>query len=116
MKLTKDEQRAVAFVAAMVVLGMAGRWVRRPEAIFTDLATVDAESLAVASAQVGAEEKRRKKPLAAGEKIQVNAAGAAELDRLPGVGPALAERIVAYRDSAGFFGAPEELRRVRGFG
>ena len=116
MKLTKDEQQAVAFVAAVIVLGMGARWVRRPEAIFTDLAAVDAESLAIASAQVGAAEKRRRQPLADGERIAVNAVDANELDRLPGVGPSLARRIVAYRDSAGFFRSAEDLRAVRGFG
>jgi len=39
-----------------------------------------------------------------------------ELDALPGVGPALAARIVANRDSLGPFGSLEGLQRVRGIG
>lgn len=43
-------------------------------------------------------------------------ASAAELDRLPGIGPALANRIVADRQSHGPFGSMAGLRRVRGLG
>ena len=48
--------------------------------------------------------------------IDVDRAGAAELLRLPGIGPSLAARIVADRDSGGPFGGPEGLLRVRGIG
>ena len=46
--------------------------------------------------------------------IDVNRASAVELRRLPGVGPRLAERIVAARETGGPFAAFEDLRRVRG--
>ncbi|HEX7089342.1 MAG TPA: helix-hairpin-helix domain-containing protein [Longimicrobiales bacterium] len=48
--------------------------------------------------------------------LDVNRATAAELERLPGIGPTLAARIVAYRDSAGDFGSADELLRIRGIG
>jgi competence protein ComEA len=48
--------------------------------------------------------------------IDLNRADAAELETLPGIGPALAARIVAYRDSAGRFAKPEQLDSVRGVG
>lgn len=49
--------------------------------------------------------------------IDVDRADSARLLVLPGVGPALAGRIVAQRDSFGPFGGPTELaRRVRGIG
>jgi competence protein ComEA len=50
------------------------------------------------------------------ERIDVNSATAAELERLPRVGPALAQRIVDYRQRQGPFQAPEDLRHVRGIG
>jgi competence protein ComEA len=53
---------------------------------------------------------------AAGALVDVNRATAAELERLPGIGPALAQRIAAYRDSAGPFATVEQLERVRGIG
>ena len=49
--------------------------------------------------------------------IDVDRAGAAELEALPGVGPALAARIVAERRRGGPFGGLEALdARVRGIG
>lgn len=48
------------------------------------------------------------------EKIDVNRATVAELERLPGVGPALAQRIVAYREEHGPFRSIEELAEVPG--
>jgi competence protein ComEA len=48
--------------------------------------------------------------------IDLDAATEAEIERLPRIGPALAHRIVANRDSAGPFGGLEGLRRVRGVG
>lgn len=48
--------------------------------------------------------------------IDVDRASAAELQRLPGIGPALAGRIVAERGVGGPFGGPEGLLRVRGIG
>lgn len=53
---------------------------------------------------------------AAGGKININTADAAELDKLPGVGPALAARILQYRTEHGPFAGPEDLREVAGIG
>jgi competence protein ComEA len=49
-------------------------------------------------------------------RIDVNRAHAAELEVLPGVGPRLAERIVADRAAHGPFPAVEDLARVPGIG
>lgn len=48
--------------------------------------------------------------------LDLNAATAAELDSLPGIGPALAARIVGYRDQHGRFAEPEDLKKVSGIG
>jgi competence protein ComEA len=47
--------------------------------------------------------------------LDVNAADEAELQRLPGVGPTLARRIVEARGN-GPFKSPDDLRRVKGIG
>lgn len=47
--------------------------------------------------------------------MDLNRATAAELERLPGVGPQLAARIVEAR-AAGPFHSPDDLRRVQGLG
>jgi len=46
--------------------------------------------------------------------VDLNAAGAAELAQLPGVGETLAERIVAYREQNGPFASVDELADVSG--
>lgn len=48
--------------------------------------------------------------------ININTADAAELDKLPGIGPALAERIIQYRMEHGLFLQPEDLKKVSGIG
>ncbi|MDP8957691.1 MAG: helix-hairpin-helix domain-containing protein, partial [Actinomycetota bacterium] len=48
--------------------------------------------------------------------IQLNEASAAELETLPGVGPVLAERIVAQREEHGPFASVEDLLDVPGIG
>ncbi|MCM8747098.1 ComEA family DNA-binding protein [Thermomicrobium sp. CFH 73360] len=53
-------------------------------------------------------------PVPQDETIDVNRATVAELERLPGVGPALAQRIVAYREEHGPFRSIEELAEVPG--
>ncbi len=49
-------------------------------------------------------------------RVDVNAATAQELEQLPRVGPALAKRIVEWRDRHGPFHSADDLRHVRGIG
>jgi competence protein ComEA len=53
---------------------------------------------------------------APGRPLNLNTATEAELDGLPGVGPVLAGRIVAWRAEHGPFTAVEELLEVSGIG
>ena len=46
--------------------------------------------------------------------ININTASHQELEKLPGIGRGLAERIVAHRDEYGRFRRPEHLMMVRG--
>lgn len=48
--------------------------------------------------------------------LDVNQATQEGLERLPGVGTVLAERIIAYREANGPFHHLEELMQVRGIG
>jgi competence protein ComEA len=48
--------------------------------------------------------------------VHVNTAGVSELEELPGVGPVLAERIVAHRKEHGPFSTVEDLLDVPGIG
>jgi competence protein ComEA len=53
---------------------------------------------------------------AAGSKVNINTASAQELDTLPGIGPAMSERIINYRTEKGSFTKTEELKDVPGIG
>ena len=46
--------------------------------------------------------------------LHLNTATVAQLERLPGIGPALAKRIVEFRDKKGGFKRIEELLAVPG--
>ena len=54
--------------------------------------------------------------VAAVEMVHVNRATVEQLQALPGVGPALSERIVAYREEHGSFKTAEQLTAVKGVG
>jgi len=49
-------------------------------------------------------------------KININNAGSSELAGLKGIGPAMALRIVEYRDANGPFASIEEIEKVKGIG
>ncbi len=55
-------------------------------------------------------------PSSPGARVDVNRASAEELQTLPGIGPALAERILQSRARDGPFRTPEDLLRIQGIG
>ncbi|HEU4752446.1 MAG TPA: helix-hairpin-helix domain-containing protein [Armatimonadota bacterium] len=53
---------------------------------------------------------------ATGTAVNLNTATREELDGLPGIGPATADKIIAYRQEHGGFLQPEDLMNVKGIG
>ena len=59
---------------------------------------------------------RHARPLAPGERVDLDVASLKEIERLPRVGPGLAKKIVADRAARGAFGSLNGLDRVPGIG
>jgi len=60
--------------------------------------------------------KTERKAVALTEIININTANVSELTRLPGIGPAIAARIVDHRYEFGLFAEKEDIMKVRGIG
>lgn len=55
-------------------------------------------------------------PVTAGDRINLNTATVEQLQALPGIGPATAAAIEAYRNEHGAFKSVDELTNVKGIG
>jgi competence ComEA-like helix-hairpin-helix protein len=124
--LTPQERQALVVIAVLIAGGAAARhWATRAEAgEWLAYSTEAADSMgpgagSALQARVVAEltlEQIRREPLGPDERIDPNRAPAEQLDRLPRVGPALAERIIAERQTGGPFTSVADLDRVSGIG
>jgi competence protein ComEA len=88
-------------------------WMRLMAGVCT-LALVMNASIGAGGARVSAQEGT--KATAPAATVNLNTATAAELDRLPGLGPALVARILDYRQKNGGFKKIEDLMNVQGIG
>jgi DNA uptake protein ComE-like DNA-binding protein len=143
---TPGEKKALLFLSFVAVLGAGARLVSAnqvPVPTPAERAALDAQIRVVDSVRRGARGERRGTRRKAKDRavradtgprpwlpgtphspaapqpspLDVDLASTAQLESLPGIGPSLARRIVASRDSAGPFGSLEELQlRVRGVG
>jgi len=113
---TRDERRALIFLAVVTAAGGVIR-VTRGSGPATAVAAVapdlPGEDL-VAQAALSRQAEAAQRPLAPGERVDVDRATAVELERLPRVGKRLAQRIVADRQASGPFGSLAGLGRVTG--
>lgn len=104
MKLNRTEWAAIALTVVFLIAAAA---VTLAGSRSTGVAETALSPASGISAQTAETES---------EKININTAAAAELEALPGIGPALAARIVDYRAAHGPFQMPEELMNVSGIG
>ena len=80
------------------------------------LLTTSAASIAAPAQQTGTQKPTTPVATVVAAPINVNTATSAELEKLPGVGPAMALRIVEYRQKNNGFKKLEDLMQVKGIG
>ena len=114
--MSSTERRALVLLLALALVGQAVRWLvlrpGEPPGQVELLAALPPGSPAAHRDSIAA----LARPLGARERIDADRASAAELARLPKIGPALAKAIVAFRQAHGPFGGLEGLDRVPGIG
>jgi competence protein ComEA len=117
---TRQERLALAVAGLLLVAGAAARTLGTappaPELAGASVAEASAAGLVGAVRDSAARAARRREPLAPGERIDPNTAPVDELHRLPRVGPALALRIVEWREARGPFRTLADLDSVPGVG
>lgn len=126
LQVTPQERLALGVTALLLAAGGAVRlaaldeppaeWQQNGGAAADTGGEMELAALRAATDSAVARERVRKTPLAEGERIDPNTATAEEIDRLPRVGPALAERIVEWRESRGRFTTLGDLDAVPGVG
>ncbi len=97
-RLTAQERRIAVFVGVSLIAGGIVKLVLHP-------APEGDPALEYQAAQA-----QRSEP------VNLNTAGAFDLQHLPGIGPTLASRIVARRQESGPFQSVDELADVKGVG
>lgn len=114
---TTGERRALTFLVAVAVLGAGVRaWRANHVAVDTTEVTQQIESVDAAAIR---KPGRKRKPPAdppTRQPVDLDTASADEIETLPGIGPALARRIVKDREANGRFGCLAALDRVKGVG
>ena len=135
LAITTPEATALLFVAAVVLVGVTAQHLDAQRAAFgpdhyaalhdslaartaqadsTETDSTAADSAEAAPAEVPARRSRSAKP--GPVRMNLNTASERLLQRLPRIGPKMAERIVAYREAHGPFARPSHVVRVRGIG
>jgi len=122
---TPAERKALLFFSIVLALGASTRGWRAlhgrgpaDSAARSALASqIDAaDSARRWGLRKSARKPRKKIPPKPAGRVDLDVATAEEIEALRNIGPALARRIVASRDSLGPFGSMEGLRRVKGIG
>lgn len=123
LRATPQERQALGITALLLVAGAGVRIFSAPtggvewEGGATDTLMVSGLGAVREGAAEELKQARiRSQPLASGERLDPNRADVLQLDRLPKVGPSLAERIVAWRDEHGPFRSLADFDAVPGVG
>jgi hypothetical protein len=114
-----DDKRAALVLALLALAGAGVRWVLSPrpgappgDVRLTSQAPPDSVGLQATARRAA----RLERPLLPGERVDLDRADVTEITRLPRIGPALAQRIVAWRAEHGPFGSLVRFDSVAGVG
>ena len=105
--MTKQEKAVIYFLIFLFVLGAAVKFYRMK---------TSRPKLTVESSRISAQNADIEKIIRQRQIVRINTAGCGDFSRLPGIGPALAQRIVDYRNLNGNFATCDELKKVKGIG
>jgi competence ComEA-like helix-hairpin-helix protein len=143
--MSAEERKALSFVAILLGLSVVARATNRPDPVLVGGASaIDIQTRLQQNQQVRERVSvpprtrtsgKRKSPEpppprragpvvidnrtrtpAVRQTLDLNRASAAELDALPGISPAVAERIVQFRTERGYLVSVEQLDSVKGIG
>ena len=93
-----------------------GMQVRVPEKIVQAAGSNASSAGNSASKATGTAAAKASAGTSGGDMVNINTAGIDELKKLKGIGPAMAQRIIDYRETNGAFQRPEDLQKVKGIG
>ena len=139
LAITSAEASALLFVAVVTLVGITAQHLDAQRAAFgpdhyaalydelaarsTAADSTEADSTAADSVAAGlaaaerAEAPARSRSAKPGPvRMNLNTASAQQLQRLPRIGPKMAERIIAYREEHGPFARASHVVRIRGIG
>lgn len=105
MLILNKKSKLILAAVIFILLAAAGTLVERLEKDAFMMETVATED--AVSYQSGSEEE-------IDGKININSAGSVELEKLDGIGAALAQRIIDYREENGPYISVEEIMKVSG--
>lgn len=134
--MTRQESYAIACILGLLLLGTFVKSIQKNTFLFDTKIYEESDSL---FAQATFEMKKHqayqdsltransdslapdstpglKELIFSGGKININTASQEELERLPRIGPAMAQRIIEYRQTTGPFKRIEDLTAVKGIG
>lgn len=103
-------------LAAVLVDGTQLRVPKKTKEGSLELEGDDPYSPAAAKATYASEQPKNEASVATGGKVSLNTGTKADLESLPGVGPATAQKILDYRRQSGGFTSIEEVMNVKGIG
>lgn len=130
LTFTRTESTALLVIASLYLVGFTWRYVQENTAPFDPKIYAELDSLIAAGGLVP-QDTLPKPHKSSGEAdslaadsidgagstlTDLNHAGLSQLIALPGIGPALAGRILAFRERNGPFSGPDDLIKVKGIG